>query len=236
MPHLHLSLQAGSDLILKRMKRRHLRADAHGGDRARPRAAARHRVRRRPDRRLPDRDRRAVPRDAGFRAARRRCRSCTCSPTASAPARRPRACPRCRSRSRTRARGAAARSRRAHRGARSCAAQVGRDRLAADRDRPIRAIPNISPRCGWPQPPHPARLLRARVDRRRRTTRCWRRPPDGARRFFSRLKEGLSRSTQKLTERHHRGLHEAPAGRRGAGGTGRPADLGRSRHRGRAHG
>jgi len=28
MPHLHLSLQAGSDLILKRMKRRHLAADA----------------------------------------------------------------------------------------------------------------------------------------------------------------------------------------------------------------
>ena len=28
MPHLHLSLQAGSDLILKRMKRRHLTADA----------------------------------------------------------------------------------------------------------------------------------------------------------------------------------------------------------------
>jgi threonylcarbamoyladenosine tRNA methylthiotransferase MtaB len=28
MPHLHLSLQAGSDVILKRMKRRHLRADA----------------------------------------------------------------------------------------------------------------------------------------------------------------------------------------------------------------
>ncbi|MGA8291414.1 MAG: MiaB/RimO family radical SAM methylthiotransferase, partial [Rhodoplanes sp.] len=30
MPHLHLSLQAGDDLILKRMKRRHLRADAVG--------------------------------------------------------------------------------------------------------------------------------------------------------------------------------------------------------------
>jgi threonylcarbamoyladenosine tRNA methylthiotransferase MtaB len=29
MPHLHLSLQAGCDLILKRMKRRHLAADAH---------------------------------------------------------------------------------------------------------------------------------------------------------------------------------------------------------------
>jgi threonylcarbamoyladenosine tRNA methylthiotransferase MtaB len=28
MPHLHLSLQAGDDLILKRMKRRHGRADA----------------------------------------------------------------------------------------------------------------------------------------------------------------------------------------------------------------
>jgi threonylcarbamoyladenosine tRNA methylthiotransferase MtaB len=30
MPHLHLSLQAGDDLILKRMKRRHQRADAIG--------------------------------------------------------------------------------------------------------------------------------------------------------------------------------------------------------------
>jgi threonylcarbamoyladenosine tRNA methylthiotransferase MtaB len=30
MPHLHLSLQAGDDLILKRMKRRHSRADAVG--------------------------------------------------------------------------------------------------------------------------------------------------------------------------------------------------------------
>lgn len=28
MPHLHLSMQAGDDLILKRMKRRHSRADA----------------------------------------------------------------------------------------------------------------------------------------------------------------------------------------------------------------
>ncbi len=36
MPHLHLSLQAGSDLILKRMKRRHLCADARAAiDRAR---------------------------------------------------------------------------------------------------------------------------------------------------------------------------------------------------------
>ena len=28
MPHVHLSLQAGDDMILKRMKRRHARADA----------------------------------------------------------------------------------------------------------------------------------------------------------------------------------------------------------------
>ena len=28
MPHLHLSLQAGDDMVLKRMKRRHTRADA----------------------------------------------------------------------------------------------------------------------------------------------------------------------------------------------------------------
>ena len=37
MPHLHLSLQAGDDLILKRMKRRHSRA---GRDRVLPRLCA----------------------------------------------------------------------------------------------------------------------------------------------------------------------------------------------------
>ncbi len=36
MPHLHMSLQAGDDMVLKRMKRRHLRADAiHMCERAR---------------------------------------------------------------------------------------------------------------------------------------------------------------------------------------------------------
>ena len=57
MPHLHLSLQAGDDMILKRMKRRHPRADAIALLREAAAAAARHRLRRRPDRRLPDRDR-----------------------------------------------------------------------------------------------------------------------------------------------------------------------------------
>ena len=61
MPHLHLSLQSGDDLILKRMKRRHDRAQA---DRVLPDVAAiapGHRIRRRSDRRLPDRKRRHVP-------------------------------------------------------------------------------------------------------------------------------------------------------------------------------
>ena len=60
MPHLHLSLQAGDDLILKRMKRRHTRADAIAFCDAGAPAAAGRRVRRRHHRRLPDRDRRDV--------------------------------------------------------------------------------------------------------------------------------------------------------------------------------
>ena len=62
MPHLHLSLQAGDDLILKRMKRRHTRADAIAFCDERAPAAARHRLRRRHHRRLPDRDRRRCSR------------------------------------------------------------------------------------------------------------------------------------------------------------------------------
>ena len=57
MPHLHLSLQAGDDLILKRMKRRHGGPSDRARARACARAAAGHRVRRRPHRRVPDRDR-----------------------------------------------------------------------------------------------------------------------------------------------------------------------------------
>ncbi len=68
MPHLHLSLQSGSTLILKRMRRRHSRRSGGPGHRARKGAAARPGRRRRPDRRLPDRDRRAVRRNARLRA------------------------------------------------------------------------------------------------------------------------------------------------------------------------
>ena len=67
MPHLHLSLQPGDDMILKRMKRRHLRADAvrFADDGAPP--APRRRLRRRPHRRLPDRDRGDVRQHARHR-------------------------------------------------------------------------------------------------------------------------------------------------------------------------
>ena len=57
MPHLHLSVQAGDDLILKRMKRRHRRADVVRSGRAPAPAAPGDRVRRRPDRGLSDRER-----------------------------------------------------------------------------------------------------------------------------------------------------------------------------------
>ena len=66
MPHLHLSLQAGDDMILKRMKRRHCAPTPMRFCRRGAPPAARHRLRRRPDRRLPDRDR--------GRCSRTRCR------------------------------------------------------------------------------------------------------------------------------------------------------------------
>ena len=46
MPHLHLSLQAGDDMILKRMKRRHLRDDFHPLLRGYPPGATGYRIRR----------------------------------------------------------------------------------------------------------------------------------------------------------------------------------------------
>ena len=57
MPHLHMSFQAGDDLILKRMKRRHSRADAVETVARLKAKRPGDRDRRRPDRRLPDRDR-----------------------------------------------------------------------------------------------------------------------------------------------------------------------------------
>ncbi len=58
LPYLHLSLQHGHDLILKRMKRRHLRRDAIDAGRAAAQRAPRIHHRCRPDRRVPDRRRR----------------------------------------------------------------------------------------------------------------------------------------------------------------------------------
>ena len=56
MPHVHLSLQSGDDMILKRMKRRHSRAEFDCLLREAARLAARYHLRRRHHRRLSDRD------------------------------------------------------------------------------------------------------------------------------------------------------------------------------------
>ncbi len=62
MPHLHLSMQAGDDMVLKRMKRRHSRADAVRFCEDVRRAAPRRGLRRRSDRRAsPPRPRRCLP-------------------------------------------------------------------------------------------------------------------------------------------------------------------------------
>ena len=57
MPHFHLSLQAGDDMILKRMKRRHSRAEAVATIERIKTGSPRCDDRRRPDRRLSDRNR-----------------------------------------------------------------------------------------------------------------------------------------------------------------------------------
>ena len=60
MPHLHLSMQSGDDMILKRMKRRHLRRDAVQFCNEARRLTARYCVRRRSDCGLSDGNRRDV--------------------------------------------------------------------------------------------------------------------------------------------------------------------------------
>ena len=65
MPHFHLSVQAGDDMILKRMKRRHSRADTIAFTHARAHAPARCRLRRRSHRGLSHRNRSDVREHAG---------------------------------------------------------------------------------------------------------------------------------------------------------------------------
>ena len=95
MPHLHLSLQSGDDMILKRMKRRHCRADAIRFCEEVRALRPGHRVRRRPHRRLPDRDRGDVRELAAHRRRMRPDPSARLSRSRRARARRPRACRRC---------------------------------------------------------------------------------------------------------------------------------------------
>ena len=94
MPHLHLSMQAGDDMVLKRMKRRHTRADAV--------KFCKDVLRMRPDTVFGADLIAGFPTetDAMFANSlerRRRLQShllCTSSPSRPAPARPPRACPR----------------------------------------------------------------------------------------------------------------------------------------------
>ena len=227
MPHLHLSLQAGADLILKRMKRRHSRADAIAAI-ARARAL-------RPGIAIgadliagfPTETEALFADTLALVTRRTKSRSCMCFPTANAPARRRRGCRRCRRRCGASARrGCARRARRTR--ARFFAAQIGRDGRRAGGERRRAATPSISRRCA--SPPRRARCC-ARASPAPTPTACWRRRPDGARRFSRGSSRGWRAAAQKLTEWHRRRLRQAQARRCGAGGSGGRADRRRSRHR-----
>ena len=158
--------------------------------------ATRHRDRGRPDRRLPDRDRRASTRDDGDDRARPRSPTCMCFPFSDRPghAGGPHAF--------------GARCRCAGRGPRRCASrdraaaaafhagQVGRPQSASSSSAAASDTVNISPRCSSMRCPPGRGAGRTDgvggVGGRRRGGLM-------ALGFFSRLKEGLSRSTQKLT-------------------------------------
>ena len=150
MPHLHLSLQAGDDLILKRMKRRHLRADAIAFCRAGAPAAARRGVRRRHHRRLPDRDRGDVRALARSGRRMRPDASARLSVLAAAGHAAPRACRRLRARRRQGARAPAARKGEAALRAPSRCARSARTRSVlteSQRHRPHRAFHAGAARC-----------------------------------------------------------------------------------------
>ena len=148
MPHFHLSAQSGDDMILKRMKRRHARADTIAFCEDVRRAAPRSRIRRRPDRGISDRNRGDVREtltlvdDAGLSLPARLSRS------ARARARRRRACrslaaPSSRTRGRAAARGRARRRwRRAGRAGRQRAGPAGRKARAS-------AARRVSRRCAF---------------------------------------------------------------------------------------
>ena len=243
MPHLHLSLQAGDDLILKRMKRRHLprRAIAPA-----PRARALRPdivVRRRPDRRLSDRDRGDVRRNARPGRGMRPHLPARLSLSARGPARRRRGCRRCRCRcvseraARLRAAGEAAlRPRFLER------RQVGRARRpprSIETRRAMRRATREQFAAGAARLPAPGRRRgRARHRRstltvtggrtgRRRSLGRRRRARDGrrARAGFARLQGRACRAARrKLTEGITTIFAQAPARRGGAGRTRGAAD------------
>ena len=154
MPHLHLSLQAGDDLILKRMKRRHLRADAIAFCDAGAAAAAGRGVRRRHHRRLSDRDRGHV-RPLARSGRRMRAHPAPRLPVLAAARHAGGAHAAGRARGRQGARAAAAREGRGGAAARISTARSARNG-ACWRNRLTSAAPSNSRRCGWLRPARPA--------------------------------------------------------------------------------
>ena len=225
MPHLHLSVQAGADLILKRMKRRHLPRRYPGRHRPRPRPAAGHRHRRRPDRRLPHRNRRAVRRHARPGA-----RGGHPVPARLPLQRAPRHPGRAHAR-RCRRRCAASAPPACAKPAAPMPPVSSPPRSAASPrcwPRPAKAaIPNISHPSGCPPPPAPCC---APASRRPTTTDCSRSPPDGTRILLA--AQGRAVAQHPEAHREHRlGAHQAQARRGGAGRPRRRAGRRRSRHR-----
>ena len=160
MPHLHLSLQAGDDLILKRMKRRHLRADAIAFCDAGAAAAAGRRVRRRHHRRLPDRDRGHVRPLARSRRRMRPHAPARVSVLAAARHAGGAHAAGARARSSRSARGGCARRAR-RRCARHLDGEIGARAARAGRVAATSAAPSISRRCGLPRRSSPGVIVDA---------------------------------------------------------------------------
>ena len=231
MPHLHLSLQAGDDLVLKRMKRRHSRAQAL--------ALCRRARDLRPGIALgadliagfPTEDEAMFAAHARFRRrGGARLSPCLSVQPAARHARRAHAASA--ARDRPRARGTAARGRRAALAARARRARRHRGR-GAGRARRVSGAASITRRCGSTAPPKSARVIAAAKSPR----------SDGAALvgaasmsengggWFQRLKAGLARSSRRLSDGitaivGRRRLDDRDA--RGAGGA---ADRRRSRAR-----
>ena len=203
MPHLHLSVQAGDDLVLKRMKRRHSRGRRAGPLPQAPRAQAGHRLRRRPDCRLPDRDtgdvREHTAPDRGRRADLAP-RLPLFRPAPGTPAARMPQVPVAERRTRAAALRAAAEGPRR----RFLEGRVGREsrvlleKAESGRDECFAEVAFDRP-AGSPGELVRARITGATGDRLNRDRRLMAREDGGGRGLLARLKAGLRRTSNSLT-------------------------------------